>query len=144
MAGRVAGLTGRVVGLASHVAAYIATHPAPRSCTRAVSRACRNPQRSIMAHCGRVAGRCPRSYHSLAAPPVTIQRIVSRHTSLARLRASTLPHALARSRPCRGLPWPCRSLAMVVLWAWLAVSWPSPLRPGQPPQPCVTIQSIVS
>ena len=39
LAGRVAGLVGRVASLVGRVAACIATHPAPRSCTSAVSRA---------------------------------------------------------------------------------------------------------
>ena len=38
--------------------------------------------------------------------------------------------ARARCRPCRGLPWSCCSLAMVVSWAWMAVSWPLLLRLG--------------
>ena len=56
------------------------------------------------------------------------------------------PNQAARAcyRPCRGPPWPCRSLAMAVSWPWLAVSWPLQLRPGQPPQLRVTIQIVVS
>ena len=76
--GYVVSLASRVAGLAGRVAGCISTHPALRPC------ACRNPQHRIVAHRGRVAGPCPRSYRSLVAPPVTIQRIVSRHTSLTR------------------------------------------------------------
>ena len=76
--GHVASLASRVLGLAGRVVGCIATHLALRPCE------CRNPQRRIVALRGRVAGPCPRSYRSLVAPPVTIQRIVSRHTSLTR------------------------------------------------------------
>ena len=61
--------------------------------------------------------------------------------SLARPCARALPHAPRASRPYRRpLSRPYRRPPGRAV----AVSWPSPLRLDQTPQPCVTIQSIVS
>ena len=73
-------------------------------------------------------------------PPAARPSLLLRYKTLYRDTHTQPSPTRARCRPCRGLPWPCRGLYRGLVDRIVAY----PLRPGQPPQPCVTIQIAIS